>query len=103
MQKKNDVCSKNLIFKSRKTTSLMNNSINHPTISNDEVLRPTRVEVDLKILADNFNQIKKNVAPAKIMPILKANAYGHGLVRVAQLMQELKSDCLGVAVLKEGI
>ena len=37
------------------------------------------------------------------MPILKANAYGHGLVRVAQLYEKLKADCLGVAVVEEGI
>ena len=81
----------------------MANSINHPTMSVDEIIRPTHLEIDLKILSDNFNKIKKFVSPAKMMPILKANAYGHGLVRVAQLMQELKSDCIGVAVLEEGI
>lgn len=81
----------------------MNNSINHPTMSVDGIIRPTHLEIDLKILSDNFNKIKNAVAPAKIMPILKANAYGHGLVRVAQLMQELKSDYIGVAVLEEGI
>jgi len=81
----------------------MTNNINHPTISSDEIIRPTRLEIDLKILADNFRQIKNFIAPAKMMPILKANAYGHGLVRVAQLMQELKSDYIGVAVLEEGI
>jgi len=81
----------------------MNNSINQPTMSVDGIIRPTRLEIDLKILSDNFNKIKKFAAPAKMMPILKANAYGHGLVRVAQLMQELKSDCIGVAVLEEGI
>ncbi len=37
------------------------------------------------------------------MPILKANAYGHGLVRVAQLYEKLKADYLGVAVVEEGI
>ncbi len=81
----------------------MANSINHPTISSDEIIRPTRLEIDLRILSENFNKIKRVVAPAKVMPILKANAYGHGLVRVARLMQELKSDCIGVAVLEEGI
>ncbi|MBI5730223.1 MAG: alanine racemase [Ignavibacteriales bacterium] len=81
----------------------MNNSVNHPTMSVDEIIRPTRLEIDLNILADNYAKIKKFVAPAKMMPILKANAYGHGLVRVAQLMQELKTDYLGVAVLEEGI
>ncbi len=81
----------------------MNNNINHPTISVDEIIRPTRVEVDLKILAENFKKIKEYAAPAKVMSVLKANAYGHGLVRVAQLMQELNADYLGVAVLEEGI
>ena len=37
------------------------------------------------------------------MPVLKANAYGHGLVRVAQLYEELKTYYLGVAVVEEGI
>lgn len=81
----------------------MNNTINHLTISSDEILRPTHLEIDLKILAENYNRIKAHSAPAKMMPILKANAYGHGLVRVAQLMQELKANYIGVAVLEEGI
>lgn len=37
------------------------------------------------------------------MPILKANAYGHGMVRIAQWVQELGADYIGVAVLEEGI
>lgn len=81
----------------------MKKHLNHPVISIDEIVRPTKVEVDLKILADNFNAIKANVNNSKVMPILKANAYGHGLVRVAQLYEKLKADYLGVAVVEEGI
>ncbi len=81
----------------------MNNNINHPTISTDEIIRPTRVEVDLNILSENFKKIKDYAAPAKLMAVLKANAYGHGLVHIAKLMQELNADYLGVAVLEEGI
>lgn len=81
----------------------MSKHVNHPTISVDEIIRPTRVEVDLKILSENFNKIKTHAAPAKVMPILKANAYGHGLVRIAQFFQELKADYLGLAVVEEGI
>ena len=77
--------------------------LNHPTIATNGVVRPTLVEVDLKRLADNFGAILKKVAPAKLMPILKANAYGHGLVQVARLMERLGADYLGVAVLEEGI
>jgi len=81
----------------------MSHQINHPTISETEIIRPTHVEVDLKALADNFRKIKEHVSPVKVMPILKANAYGHGLVRIAQFYQELKADYLGVAVVEEGI
>ena len=78
-------------------------SINDPTISSNDIVRPTLVEVDLNRLAENFNAIRQHVAPARVMPILKANAYGHGLLRVAQLMESLGADYIGVAVLEEGI
>src|SRR5512135_3507170 len=78
-------------------------SINYPTISSNEIVRPTLVEVDLNRLRQNFQAIRQKVAPAKVMPILKANAYGHGLLRVAQLMEALGADYIGVAVLEEGI
>jgi len=77
--------------------------INRPTITSNGVVRPTLVEVDLGRLADNFHAIRRKVAPARMMPILKANAYGHGLVEVARLMESLGADYLGVAVLEEGI
>lgn len=76
---------------------------NNPVISVDEIVRPTRVEVDLTVLSENFNSIKSHVGKTKVMPVLKANAYGHGLVRIAQLYEELKADYLGVAVVEEGI
>lgn len=37
------------------------------------------------------------------MPVLKANAYGHGLVEVAQLMVTLGADYLGAAFPEEGL
>ena len=81
----------------------MSQQVNHPTISETEIIRPTRVEVDLSVLKENFKQIKKYVGNVKIMPVLKANAYGHGLVRIAQFYSEMKADYLGVAVVEEGI
>jgi alanine racemase len=78
-------------------------SINHPTITNNGVVRPTLVEVNLDRLSENFRAIQASVAPAKIMAILKANAYGHGLVKIARHMIALGADYLGVAVLEEGI
>jgi alanine racemase len=76
--------------------------LNHATIATD-VLRPTLVEVDLTRLAENLAAIRARVAPAKVMAILKANAYGHGMVEVARQMVASGADSLGVAFLEEGI
>jgi alanine racemase len=59
--------------------------------------------VDLNAIKANYKKVKKHVGNCKIMPILKANAYGHGLQRIAQLFEELNADYLGVAVVEEGI
>jgi alanine racemase len=66
-------------------------------------LRPTYVEVDLAILAENLRLIQQKVAPAKVMPVVKANAYGHGLVPVAQQMLMSGAEMLSVAILDEGV
>ncbi|MCH9029760.1 MAG: alanine racemase [Bacteroidetes bacterium] len=81
----------------------MSRQINHPTMSETEIIRPTRVEVDLNAIKENYQKIKEHVGSCKIMPILKANAYGHGLLRIAQLFEKLNADYLGVAVVEEGI
>ncbi len=79
-------------------------AFNHPTISiSDEVVRPTYAEINLDRLTANYRAIAKFVAPAQMMPILKANAYGHGLIQVARHVVELGAPYLGVAVLEEGI
>lgn len=81
----------------------MSQQINHPTISEAEIIRPTRVEVNLNAIKNNYQKIKEHVGSCKIMPILKANAYGHGLLKIAQLFEEINADYLGVAVVEEGI
>lgn len=82
---------------------ILKNEINNTTISSSEVLRPTNVSVDLDVLKLNYEAIKKHVGNTKVMPILKANAYGHGLVKIAEFFQRLNTEYLGVAVLEEGI
>jgi alanine racemase len=77
--------------------------INHPVISNNGVVRPTAVEVDLARMTENFQAIRRAVAPARVMGILKANAYGHGLVETARHLVAVGVDYLGVAFLEEGI
>jgi alanine racemase len=78
-------------------------AVHEPTIASDE-LRPTRVEVDLSRLAENYRAIQAHVGAAvRVMPILKANAYGHGLVAVGRMLDGLGVPMLGVAYLEEGM
>src|SRR5262249_1904482 len=71
--------------------------------SESSILRPTIVEVDLSRLAENFRAIRDAVAPAAVMPILKANAYGHGLVEVARHVAGLGAPSLRGAFLEEAV
>ena len=65
--------------------------------------RPTWAEINLENLLFNLEQIKKAVGPeAKIMGVVKADAYGHG-VDVAELLQDEGVPYLGVAFLDEAI
>lgn len=70
----------------------------------DEVLRPTRVFVDLGRIAANLDAIRQQVGPSRqVMPILKANAYGHGLLPVAREMEQQGVPLIGLAFLEEAI
>lgn len=49
--------------------------------------RPIRAKVDLDALLHNYRLAQKHAPQSKIMAVLKANAYGHGLTRVAQALE----------------
>ncbi len=65
-------------------------------------VRPTHAVVNLSQLHRNVEAIRAHVGSAQVMPIVKANAYGHGLPEVARFLAPLV-DYIGVAVLEEGI
>jgi alanine racemase len=77
-------------------------NFNHDVIATSGGVRATWAEVNLKRLEENLAAIRKKVAPAKVMLVVKANAYGHGLVPVSKALAA-KTDYVGVAVLEEGI
>jgi alanine racemase len=64
--------------------------------------RPTYLEVNLPRLKQNFENIRAHVQPAKVMAVLKANAYGHGVDGVAPYIAPY-ADYIGVAFLVEGV
>lgn len=76
--------------------------LNEPTASTS-VLRPTHLEVDLARLRENYRVIASHVAPARVMPVLKANAYGHGLVAVAKMLEREQPFAVAVAYLEEAM
>ncbi len=65
-------------------------------------MRPTYLEVNLPRLKQNFENIRAHVAPSKVMAVLKANAYGHGVDGVAPYIAPY-ADYIGVALVEEGI
>lgn len=66
-------------------------------------MRPTVALINLSAYRYNLEQIKKKVAPAKVMAVVKANAYGHGLIPIAKTALETGVAYLGVALVEEGI
>jgi alanine racemase len=66
--------------------------------------RPTWAEIDLDNLAANFNAVKQRVSPtARVMAVVKANAYGHGAVECARRLAREGADWFGIALPEEGI
>ena len=66
-------------------------------------LRPTQIEIDLSALRNNVECIRSIIGERPIVGIVKANAYGHGLIRTSQELLKCGVDQLGVAFLEEGI
>jgi alanine racemase len=66
--------------------------------------RPTWAEISLTALKHNYLTIRNHLsAPAQLMAVVKANAYGHGAVECARALEEINADWFGVALVEEGI
>jgi alanine racemase len=68
----------------------------------EAALRSARVTVDLHRLGENF-RVVQGFAQRPVMPVLKADAYGHGAVRCALRLQELGAAMFAVAYVEEGV
>lgn len=66
--------------------------------------RPTRVEIRLAALRRNFALARGLAGPGvRVMAVVKANAYGHGILEVAREFVKAGAEYIGVAFLEEGI
>ena len=69
-------------------------------------MRPTYAVINLSNLKSNFLSIRRKVKKRKIMAVVKANAYGHGVEKVARALQSLgdkKPEYFAVALAEEAV
>ena len=75
-----------------------------PPLASTVPQSPLTICIQLDALKANFQKIRQFVSHStKILPIIKADAYGHGAVPVAQALESFNIFGFGVASVAEGI
>jgi len=67
-----------------------------------QLLRPARARIDLDRLGANYRALK-GLVPAPVMPVVKADAYGHGAAMVARRLVAEGAERLAVAYVEEAV
>lgn len=65
--------------------------------------RQTKLIVDTTAIVHNYETIQKLQPNKKILPVLKAGGYGIGLEAIEKLIDKLKIENIGTAIVDEGI
>lgn len=65
--------------------------------------RPAWAEIDLGRLKENIGNIQKHAKGKRVMCVVKANAYGHGMIPVAKTMRSVGIKDFAVAILNEAL
>lgn len=65
-------------------------------------MRSTKAVIDLAALRHNLRTIKSIASGSKVMAVVKANAYGHGLVQIAKALVN-DADMFAVATVQEAL
>jgi alanine racemase len=63
--------------------------------------RAAEARIDLSALQSNLQRVRKLAPAARAMAVIKANGYGHGMLRVARALAA--ADAFGVACLEEAL
>ncbi|GIV60680.1 MAG: alanine racemase [Rhodothermaceae bacterium] len=69
----------------------------------DHALAPTVAEINLAHLRHNVRLLQRRAGTARVMGVVKANAYGHGAVPVARVLREEGVHHFAVATVPEGV
>jgi len=63
--------------------------------------RAAEARIDLSALQSNLQRVRSLAPASRVMAIIKANGYGHGMLRVAKALSA--ADAFGVACLEEAL
>ena len=66
-------------------------------------LRPAWAEINLNNLDFNIKNIKSKIGDRELIGVIKADAYGHGSIKVAEVLRENGCKTFAVATLHEAI
>lgn len=66
-------------------------------------MRSTIAEINLNNLRHNLKMMRNAAGTTEIMPVIKADAYGHGAVAIAKTLREENAEILGVAFADEAV
>ena len=70
----------------------------------DPAITTKWIEVDLDAIAHNLQQVRTRLYErTRILSVVKADAYGHGMLRTAEALEQAGSDMLGVTFVEEGL
>lgn len=76
----------------------------YETLRMSDLLRPSRVEIDLEALAHNVRRLKEIVGPqVRLMGVVKSDAYGHGAVVCARTALLNGAEHLAVSNIQEAL
>ena len=68
-----------------------------------EALRPVWAEINLTNLEYNIDRIKEKIGDSELIGVIKADAYGHGAIKYAQILQKKGCKTFAIATLHEAI
>ena len=82
--------------------SLQKKFDNRKVLTMEKILKRTWAEIDLDHLAYNYHTLRRQAGPkAKFLGVVKADAYGHGAVRVARKLEALGAEYLAISNVEE--
>lgn len=74
------------------------------SIDMNDLKKRTWAEISLKNLEDNYHKIRAHIPQStRFLGVVKADAYGHGALRVAHLLENCGADYLAVSCLDEAL